>query len=190
MITKESPISAILSQLGETAHGCGFTHTGVLEVSTIIIHTEVRDACAANRCRSYDKSWACPPACGTLEECEKRIRQYTTGLILQTTGSLNSSLDWESMTGIGREHKTHIINFQEKLKPFFAPLDRPWLLLGAGGCKTCEECTYPDSPCRFPDKMVVSMEAMGIFVTEFCKANNIPYHYGDKTLTYIACVLI
>ena len=191
----DTSTESILKQIGEMALGCGFTHIGELDVATINVRSEVRDACTANRCRSFDKNWACPPACGSLEECEKRIRQYKTGIILQTTGNLNNSLDWKSMTRIGQEHKTHLKSFQEQMESFVIPEptadpDRPWLLLGAGGCKNCEECTYPQSPCRFPEKMIVSMEAMGVYVSEFCKANNIPYYYGPNTLTYIGCVLI
>ena len=175
--------------LGELALACGFTQTGKLDTATIIIRPEVRDACAQNRCRSYDKSWACPPACGTLEECAARIRQYRTGLILQTTGKLENPLDYESMLRIGKEHKEHLKSFQDRLEPFFAA-GGTWLMLGAGGCKNCEQCSYPQSPCLFPKKMMVSMEAMGIYISEFCKANNIPYYYGANTLTYIGCALV
>ena len=180
---------SILKQLGEIALDCGFTHIGDLDTATIKIHSEVRDACTMDRCHSYGKNWACPPACGSLEECEKRIRQYTTGLILQTSGNLENSLDYKSMTQIGEEHKIHLKNFQKKLASFFTPA-QSWMLLGAGACNNCEQCTCPQSPCRFPEKMVISLEAMGIYVSEFCKANNIPYYYGPNTLTYIGCVLI
>ena len=64
------------------------------------------------------------------------------------------------------------------------------MVLGAGACTICKECTYPDEPCRFPDKMISSMEAYGIVVSDICSANNIPYYYGPNTLTYVGCVLM
>ena len=186
----DTSTDSTLKQLKETALDCGFTHTGELDVATIKVRSEVRDACTMNKCHSYDKNWSCPPACGSLEECEKRIRQFTTGLILQTTGNLKNSFDMASWYIIGRAHSDHIKNFQEKLESFFEPPNKSWLLLGAGACKNCKQCTYPESTCLFPEKMIISMEAMGIYVSEFCKANNIPYNYGPNTLTYIGCVLI
>lgn len=181
--------SDILTQLEELAAGCGFTQTGILDAATIMVRQEVRDACAADKCNAYGKNWSCPPAIGSLEECAQQIGLHQAGLILQTTGSMEDAFDYESISRIAKEHEMHIQAFQEKLASFFAP-DWPWLLLGAGGCKTCEECTCPHSPCRFPDKMIVSMEAMGIFVSELCKLNNIPYYYGPNTLTYVGCLLI
>jgi predicted metal-binding protein len=93
------------------------------------------------------------------------------------------------MTRLGQGHGENLKKFQEALISFFAQ-DRPYLLLGAGGCQNCEQCTCPDLPCRFPDKMIISMEAMGIFVSELCKLNDIPYYYGPNTLAYVACVLL
>ena len=62
------------------------------------------------------------------------------------------------------------------------------LCLGAGGCRICKQCAYPE-PCRFPDKAVSSMEGYGLFVTQVCRDAGIPYHHGDRTITYTACVL-
>jgi predicted metal-binding protein len=62
--------------------------------------------------------------------------------------------------------------------------------MGAGACGRCEHCTFPDKPCRFPDKMTASMEAYGIVVSDVCQSNNLPYYYGNNTLTYTGCVLL
>jgi len=34
-----------------------------------------------------------------------------------------------------------------------------------------------------------SMEGYGLFVTQVCRDAGVPYHYGEKTITYTACVL-
>jgi hypothetical protein len=34
------------------------------------------------------------------------------------------------------------------------------------------------------------MEAMGMVVSDVCRANNLPYYYGPNTLTYVGCVLV
>jgi predicted metal-binding protein len=70
-----------LERLVETALECGFSRTGVFDAAAVRLRQEVRDACAADKCRAYGKNWSCPPACGGLEEWEKRIRQCRTGLL-------------------------------------------------------------------------------------------------------------
>lgn len=54
--------------------------------------------------------------------------------------------------------------------------------------RICRHCAYPE-PCRFPQQAYGSMEGYGLFVTQVCRGNGLPYHHGDKTITYSACVL-
>ena len=63
------------------------------------------------------------------------------------------------------------------------------LCLGAGGCRVCKRCAHPE-PCRFPEKALSSMEGYGLFVTQVCRDAGVPYHHGEKTITYTACILI
>ncbi|MDR0723309.1 MAG: DUF2284 domain-containing protein [Treponema sp.] len=165
---------------------CGFSHVGDLDVGTIRVRTEVRDSCAENKCRAYRTNWSCPPGCGTLEECEQRIRNYHRGLILQTTGMLEDSLDYESMERIAFEHRKNL----DALSAGIQRLYPSCLVLGAGACRRCKECTYPHEPCRFPEQLFCSMEAMGMLVSEVCQDNKLPYYYGPNTLTYVGCVLL
>jgi predicted metal-binding protein len=188
-------LDVTLNELEKLATDCGFSGTGRLNPATILVRREVREACAADKCRAYGKSWSCPPACGSLtatgslKECEKLLAGFHAGLILQTTGNPEDQFDYETMTLIGEKHNAHLYDFQEKLSFFFSGA-RPWLLLGSGCCKICEKCSYPESPCNYPEKMIVPVEAMGIVVSDLCEANNILYYYGPGTLTYTGCLLL
>ena len=71
----------------------------------------------------------------------------------------------------------------------FRTEDPDCLPMGAGGCNICKKCTYPDEPCRFPDKAFTSMEAYGLFVAAECKKAGLEYNYGPNTLTYSSCIL-
>ena len=173
-------------KLRDLALSCGFTHVGRLDAETIKVREEVRDACAQNKCHAYGKSWSCPPACGSLAECEAIIRKFKNGLILQTTSKIQGSFDFAGMKRLGKVHKKSIEKFTREIKDITPDA----LILGAGTCTVCKECTYPDEPCRFPEKMVSSMEAFGMVVTEVCKSNGIQYYYGKGTLTYVACALV
>lgn len=47
----------------------------ILDTSDLSVKTRVRQICK-QECERYGSTWACPPAVGTLEECEKKIRSY------------------------------------------------------------------------------------------------------------------
>ena len=64
------------------------------------------------------------------------------------------------------------------------------LPLGAGTCNICKKCSYPDKPCRFPEKRVSSVEAYGMVVNEFAVKNGLKYNYGPNTMTYTSCCLL
>ena len=173
-------------EIESLALSCGFTHVGKLDADTIQVRTEVRDSCAENKCHAYGKNWSCPPACGDLDSCEKIIRKYKNGLILQTKGELEDSFDFEAMMDLEKVHRKSFTRFNEEIKKSYPDA----VVIGTGACTICKECSYPDNPCRFPEKMISSMEAFGMVVSDVCKANNIPYYYGSGTLTYVGCVLV
>jgi predicted metal-binding protein len=171
------------------ALSCGFSHVKELKPATIKTYAEVRAACADDKCGAYGKNWACPPLCGELDECAVRLKKYSTGLLLQSTGILEDEFDFEAMTATGEEHGKRLLDFAQKIRGLGTSVLSDALILGAGACKRCEKCAAPDAPCRFPDKMISSMEAFGMIVSEVCSANDLPYYYGKGTLTYVGCAL-
>ena len=82
----------------------GFSHVVLLDCDTIELKPEVRQMCASGSCHKYDKCWSCPPGCGSLEECEARVRQYKNGIIVQTVGELEDALDGEGMMETEARH--------------------------------------------------------------------------------------
>ncbi|MDO5401099.1 MAG: DUF2284 domain-containing protein [Eubacteriales bacterium] len=167
------------------AEATGFTHTGPLDPKTLVLKQEVRQMCQANTCGQYGKRWSCPPGCGTLEELAAQIGACTSGILVQTVGQLEDSMDWEGMMEAEARHKKHFLQMYESLRTRGVPV----LAIGAGCCTQCKTCSYPDAPCRFPEKMVRSMEAFGMVVSEACKANHLPYYYGPDTIAYTSCFL-
>ncbi|UOO37665.1 DUF2284 domain-containing protein [Oscillospiraceae bacterium CM] len=165
----------------------GFTNAGPLDVATLEFMPQVRDMCASDRCRSYNKSWACPPAIGTLEEMRDKVTKYSKGLLVQTVKKLNSTFDWKTMEQTGKDQAANLLTFCDNLSEDFPNL----LALGAGTCTRCKTCAYLDGePCRFPDKLIYSMEACGLFVSKVCKANDLAYNYGSDHVAYTGCVLL
>ena len=174
------------AELIALAKECGFTHAAALDVSTLHVMQDVRDMCAVNTCGMYDKRWSCPPGCGSLEECAARIARYKGGIIVQTVGQLEDSFDIEGMQEAEQNQKKAFSALLEELRRRYPDL----LPLGTGCCKQCGKCTYPDEPCRFPDKAMSSMEAYGLMVNQVCLDNALHYNYGPNTIAYTGCFLL
>lgn len=154
--------------------------SAVVDVSDIIFSPNVVAACEKNYCGKYNTCWTCPPALGDLDSLKKKYEKYKKALVFTTKSLLEDSFDFEGMMTARAEHdKT-----QNVIVDSLGLED--CTLLGAGGCTICEKCTYPDAPCRFPEKVITSVEANGINVVELAKTANINYYNGENTVTYFS----
>ena len=170
----------------EQCRAAGFTNAAYMDPMQMEFLPEVRNMCEADRCHSYDKCWACPPACGTLEELREKIRSYPYGILLQVTGQMEDDYDIDAIQETQKRCKAALERFLEEIRPQCSRV----LAMDAGGCKRCETCTYPDAPCRFPETLAPSLEACGLFVSRECERAGIPYYYGPQTMTFSAAVMI
>lgn len=164
----------------------GFDCAAPMDVTKLQVLQDVRDACAKNTCGAYGKTWACPPAFGDLDESRKILQKYRSGLLVQSVQELEDDFDVEGMMELGKRHGKNFQELYARLRELYPDM----LALGTGGCGTCKECTYPDKPCRFPKKMVHSMEGFGLLVTQVCTDNGIQYYHGPGTLAYSACFML
>ena len=169
----------------EAARASGFATVAPLAPDTLRHLPEVREMCAADRCRSYGKNWACPPVIGTLDEWAGRCARYSHGLLLQTIGEREDSFDYEAMMEAERANRTHIDALADRL----CVAGADFLLLAAGTCTRCPVCTCPDAPCRCPERLFPSMEAAGLFVSQVCRDNSVVYYYGEEKIAYTNCLL-
>lgn len=173
-------------RLKEMALEAGFTHVSRLNVDGIELQDAVRDMCAANQCGQYGQNWSCPPACGSLDECRDRLKEYHDGILVQTVGELEDIFDYEGMVEIEARHKEQFLHLHDEL----LEICRQVLPIGVGCCTRCKTCTYPEQPCRMPNKRISSMEAYGMIVMQVCKDNGMGYYYGSDKLAYTSCFLI
>ena len=163
----------------------GFEDHGWCAASDLAVDSRVRDMCAADRCNFYNHSWACPPACGPIEDFQREFSDYDHCVVVQTVRELEDDYDIEMMMAADAIQKERIA----KLSKLVADAGIQALTLSSGTCTICAPCAYPDDPCRFPDRRFVSMEAAGLNVTETCKAADVAYNHGPRTITYSGCIL-
>lgn len=162
----------------------GFTHAVPLDTGKLEPREDVRAMCAADKCGAYGKNHTCPPHCGTLEQCRAQMRGFSRGILVQTVGATQKIIDSIAYRETERRHLRQFHALAEAVRKIHPDA----LCLGSGGCRICKKCSYPE-PCRFLEKACASMEGYGLFVTQVCRDNALPYHHGEKTITYTACIL-
>ena len=176
-----------MSAIEDLAREVGFEYMGTCSAKELVARPEVRAMCAANTCHVYGHSWACPPACGDIEDFQCQMNEFETCLVVQTVANMEDDFDVEAMEEAGETQKQRVLDLVEAIDK--AGLSAETMTLSAGTCTLCAECTYPDAPCRFPDKRLVSMEAAGLVVSEVCTKAGIAYNHGPLTIAFSGCVL-
>lgn len=174
-----------MEKLKEYLQSLGFTDCGLVDTKKVRFRQEIRGMCEVNTCRQYGKTWACPPAVGTVEECRERVQAYEKMLVLNAKYDLEDSFDFEGMQeGMGLfKEASRALN--ERLLEFRGK----YVLLSNEGCDLCEKCTYPDAPCRFPERSMGSLEGYGIFVSELANQAGVKYNNGPNTVTYFGALI-
>ncbi|NLA76290.1 MAG: DUF2284 domain-containing protein [Clostridiales bacterium] len=146
---------------------------------------QVRRACEMNLCGRYGRSWTCPPAVGSEQESAEKLAAFDNAFVFTFVGHLEDSFDIEGMDAA----RCKAAQIRGELTERLGENGIKYLPLGCGSCDICECCTYPDSPCRFPEKAVVSVEAYGTDVVALAAKLGINYHNGANTVTYFNAIL-
>lgn len=165
----------------------GFTHAAWVDPQKLNFLPQVRGMCAQNLCRSYDKCWCCPPACGELETIAAQARSYSQGIVVASRHPLRNPSDMDEMKRVELDHQRQ---FHKAMAWGRAHYERIFPM-SAGVCSLCESCAYPQEPCRHPEWLSPSMEACGLMIMEVCEAAGLPYAYGEKDhVTFVSLMLV
>ena len=147
---------------------------------------DVRAMCVQNTCGRYNRAWNCPPVCGTVAELEAACRAFSRGILVNNVKRVEDSFDWEGMMEGGRE----LCGLLTDIKSAADGLAMgDYRIFGGGGCYGCEDCSYPDVPCRHPDLLFTPIEACGINVLLLAKDAGFKYVNGQNTVTFFGMVL-
>ena len=95
--------------------------------------------CRNGNCGKYDRNWSCSPAAESLSSAGSNFLVRSFGILVQTVGELEDSMDWEGMKDTEERHKKTFLETAEKLRkiaPGFLPL-------GAGTCTLCRRVYIP-----------------------------------------------
>ncbi len=172
-------------KINELLSPYGLNQISEIPIEAVVIEDEVRKNCEVNACGRYGKTWGCPPGIGPIAEWKEKIMTFSHAAMFNYVGKIEDSYDFEGMQEVGAKFTEITREFDQKLRE----TKQKYLLFGSGSCSICEKCTYPDAPCRFPDKMIPSMESCGMFVAKMAEPNGFKYINGANSVTYFGIVL-
>lgn len=156
-----------------------------VDVRDIPFTEKAASYCKANLCGRYGKSWSCPPALGDFNTLMTGALKYNKAFVFSHKGYIESFSDEKAMDSLRDETMEILFTFCERLKE----KNIGHLALGCGSCNFCKECTYPHSPCRYPEKAIPPMEAYGIDVAALCEKTGMSYMAEDNEVTFFCMIL-
>ena len=136
-----------------------------------------------HECPIYGKTWACPPAVGSVVSCRRKCGRYGNCLMISTIvevadiSDINATLatrgDHEAVTNQVRD-----LLRQQGIEPY---------VLSTEACAECDRCAYLDGqPCRFPDRMHPCVESHGINILGLLDEMSLSFQYGENVVTWFS----
>ena len=142
----------------------------------------VRQVCR-QECPMYGKTWACPPAVGSVESCRDICRGYEHCLMIATVTEVEDITDMHHAlaTRPGHEEITNqvgVLMEQQGVKPY---------ILSTEACAVCRRCAWLDGePCRHPERMHPCLESHGINLIPTLEENGIDFQFGGNVVTWVS----
>jgi predicted metal-binding protein len=158
---------------------------GFIDPKKLDFTQRVRYICQSE-CPMYGKSWACPPAVGSVEECEKKCFAFSDCLMIATITEVADIADIEDSLATRGEHEALTNQIAELLRQQGI---EPYIL-STEACAECERCAYLDGqPCRFPERMHPCVESHGINIVPAMEELGIPFISGENLVTWVSLLL-
>ena len=157
----------------------------LLNTEEIKVRDRVRTICK-EECERYGTTWACPPAVGSLKECEERIHSYQKGIFFSSVAEVSDVMNMPEMLATRDAHE----ELTTKVAAFLQGEGFETFTLSTESCDLCEHCAYLEGkPCRFPEKMHPCLESHGVVVNELVEKHSMEYNLGGNTILWFSLVL-
>lgn len=158
----------------------GFANAAVVNTDDIVFNSAFRPLCAENICGKYGANYACPPACGTVEEMRRRVLCYRRALVLQSVWKIDNPFDDGQIKPAKRQHNAWT-------RQVAARAGGPGLMAGASGCDLCSPCLMVrGKPCCFPELRFSCMSAYCIFVKDLADHCGMDYDCGKGMIAFFS----
>jgi predicted metal-binding protein len=153
-----------------------------LSTDDVVFTDRVRHICK-QECPMYNKTWACPPAVGTLEECGQRCRRYENCLIISTAAEVSDigNMAEGLATRAGHEETT------AQVRQILRDLGAEPYVLSTQACAICEHCAWLEGkPCRYPEKMNPCVESHSINLIPTLEKHGLEFAFGRQVITWFS----
>jgi len=154
------------------------------ETASLTFSQRVRTVCQSD-CPRYGTSWACPPAVGTVEECRARCLTYPRALLLATMSEVPDIADLEGTLEARADHE----EITRQVNGLLRDQGTETYPLSTESCAICQQCTYPEAPCRHPDRMFPCVESHGVLLTDTMERFGIDFQAGGNVVTWFSLIL-
>ena len=136
-----------------------------------------------NECPQYNKSWACPPAVGTVTYCKAKCLMYKNALLISTIQEVRDIADIEETLATRPEHEAVTNQVRDLLREMGV---EPYVL-STESCTVCQRCSWLDGkPCRYPEKMHPCVESHGINILPMIEELGLTFQYGENVVTWFS----
>ena len=154
------------------------------DTSELVFSQKVRHICETE-CPMYGRTWACPPAVGTVEECRRRVLAYPRGLMILSAAEVADAADLEETLATRGDHEV----LARQVRDWMRQQGLEVLALSTEACALCETCAWPGGPCRQPERMLPCVESHGILVTALAERYGIDFLAGGNLVTWYSLLL-
>ncbi len=136
-----------------------------------------------HECPMCGRTWACPPAVGTVQQCREKVLSYENCLMISTIVEVNDIADINETLATRPEHEEITNEVRDMMQ---AQGVDPYVL-STEACAICERCAYLDGePCRHKDRMHPCVESHGINVIPVLEENGIEFQFGANVVTWVS----
>lgn len=159
---------------------------GFLKADQVEFLDRVRMVCR-DHCPQYGKSWACPPAVGTVDECRERCNQYKDVMIFSTMVEVNDITNMEETLATREGHEEVTRGIAALIRELYGPCQP----LSTESCAVCEKCAYLSGhPCVHPDRMIPCVESYGILVTDLAEKAGMTFMEDYNTVIWFSAIFL
>ena len=154
-----------------------------IRTENLLFSDRIRWICE-HECPMYGKTWACPPAVGSVEECRARCLAYEEALVIATITEVSDIANIGETLATRAPHEDITRQVAEMVRGQAEEI----MVLSTEACAICEDCAYPGAPCRFREKMYPCVESHGIVVTDLAEKEGIDFYAEGNLVTWFSLI--
>ena len=140
----------------------------------------IRYICQAE-CPMYDKTWACPPAVGSVECCKNKCHSFDGCLLIGTITEMEGAPSMEQSLATRPEHEA----ITNQIRELFRQQGVEPYILSTEACSVCDRCSWLDGqPCRHPERMHPCLESHGINIIPTLEENGLEFIFDLDVITW------